>query len=502
MKKYLGRENEKKKKTMKIDRLPNELFHLIVTYLTNDYREVLLFGTVCRDWKDICDTSVVWKTCDLKFRLPLYDERSITQGFQLAELPHTIRFRRDVSRVVVYDVRIPPNDVTFDELVKPGFQEECRRIKLAFMELLGGYRLLWRKYRIWVNVDQFFKKYYTTFFAVSVTVGLTSLLIARYHFPSLFRQTILSANNMEKEGVELIYFFVAIYSFFVVLIVLFGGGVARELAIQNTDRSKLKSVYFEDMEISYDGLRTFLFFLFPILGWVVSIVLLQLKLVNHWHNLSYDTVIRPQYLCNAIGLVLLLRNSLKQLSNKIPEFIVITQCVFVIPTSLSILAEVNDARFSSNISCFRDTQYESFNAMVSNFLHSPFTLTDAIYPLLPQIFIITSLSLFRLKSTFELFYDHFHGSITVFEAPRLLSFINNRNLYLIAYTVVSFALICAVGLILKGLYDISNISSPDCTDINPMQYWLSVSDVVLMFAVYLGLLVLQLRIPTLRHIIR
>ncbi len=52
--------------------LSSDVLHLVISYLTKDqYPPLLKFRTVCRDWKEVAERSLVWGECKLTIRAPL-----------------------------------------------------------------------------------------------------------------------------------------------------------------------------------------------------------------------------------------------------------------------------------------------------------------------------------------------------------------------------------------------------------------------------------------------
>lgn len=52
-------------------RLPIEILHLVLLYLSSDFRDLILFASLCKEWKEAADHSLVWLSCDLRFSCPL-----------------------------------------------------------------------------------------------------------------------------------------------------------------------------------------------------------------------------------------------------------------------------------------------------------------------------------------------------------------------------------------------------------------------------------------------
>lgn len=49
--------------------LPNELVEIILSFLVKDnYIDLVKFATICKQWKDISDKSLLWFSCDLTYR--------------------------------------------------------------------------------------------------------------------------------------------------------------------------------------------------------------------------------------------------------------------------------------------------------------------------------------------------------------------------------------------------------------------------------------------------
>lgn len=46
-----------------------ELIPIVLSYYTNEFSGLIYFSTVCKEWKRIADSSVLWKECEFHFRL-------------------------------------------------------------------------------------------------------------------------------------------------------------------------------------------------------------------------------------------------------------------------------------------------------------------------------------------------------------------------------------------------------------------------------------------------
>ena len=51
--------------------LPVEILHIVLLYLSSDFRDLILFASLCKEWKEAADHSLVWLSCDLRFSCPL-----------------------------------------------------------------------------------------------------------------------------------------------------------------------------------------------------------------------------------------------------------------------------------------------------------------------------------------------------------------------------------------------------------------------------------------------
>lgn len=370
--------------------IPNELFHLIIAYLTKDAFEPLLkFRTVCREWKEIADHSTVWLKCRLIIRPPkVY--RELFPPWQNEEVCHS--FHEEITSLRRY----PPSITLIKEEISSPIHSqeilhssntiltpfnEAYTISTAFLKYYRIYNQAWRRFLSIFHIFNVFEVFFEKMNPILVMICFclnTLILIVTIFLISSITDYPTSLTLQEKIAFICIYWNLSSYllSFLFHFVSVFAADLRCEvdLNILKPFSSILQQPRYAD---------AYLIILFT-LALLASFALLQCSLSSYRSVVKYSYIILPIFCAIVVGLIILV--VMRPFKTKFR----IGFIVFLIPTSLSIflVGLYYDQPSSGGIS----------------------SLSMALIPLYPLILILFVASLFNIRKTIILWGNWIRGN--------------------------------------------------------------------------------------------
>jgi hypothetical protein len=127
--------------------IPEDVIQIILAFCTNNYRDLVKFSQVNKSWNYVCDHCFLWQLTDLKFSL---QKEGILQGIVL--FSEDFKFRRNISKVVVYESRDKEFEIKKEIILNKTFQENCFTIRKWFISMLVEYKKLRSYDKRWEQV--------------------------------------------------------------------------------------------------------------------------------------------------------------------------------------------------------------------------------------------------------------------------------------------------------------------------------------------------------------
>ncbi len=136
-----------------IQDFPLELLHLILFYYGENFRDVILFGLVCKAWKEVSDCSFFWQQLpSFEFRLPAFFQRVNLRYYEILEsqISDSFRYRIDVDVVIVFRYNNSFNEPSIHLRDRSSSLSENRFIRNKLMSFLINYRKSYESYHHWM----------------------------------------------------------------------------------------------------------------------------------------------------------------------------------------------------------------------------------------------------------------------------------------------------------------------------------------------------------------
>jgi hypothetical protein len=293
------------------DCFPNELYYLILEYLTDAVEGLIKFKTICRSWKLIAETSPLWLSCSLEFYCPVHFIPNSSlhiypcEDLQVAKLTFILQKQKKsvhnftLGESIVYGkyfrVNIDKPEERIDTLssVEPFNQlKRAKEIHDTFLPYFLNYNRKWSSYVKWRD------------FLLPAFNNVHSLLIRFVMFPSMVINTFLIYLSMyffrgfstsAKISSDQKMGFLCLYLFFSLYILDFLLGMLK-MTIRNIFSSRELKLYFSWKTYLPDGLLlTFL------TACLIALGMTQAKVTTH-PEMLWTTITVPFW----IMLVLLL----------------------------------------------------------------------------------------------------------------------------------------------------------------------------------------------------
>lgn len=133
-----------------------ELIPIVLSYYTDEFSGLVYFSTVCKEWKRIADSSVLWKECEFHFRLRQIKSKEFRtiniHCISLFNLLREPRFRIDADYVVVAHLEEEEQDQSNNSnLHQPNHHDieisyETYQVREKFLTFYKEYRRIHQKY--------------------------------------------------------------------------------------------------------------------------------------------------------------------------------------------------------------------------------------------------------------------------------------------------------------------------------------------------------------------
>ncbi len=299
-------------------RLPVELLHMIITYLTeNDYRPIMKIRTICREWKDVGEHSIVW----LKGRLFICAPKTFSKDFSSMMRNREFQIDEDITEIkIMYSVFY----ITNNKLVQLHSQSDIispihlqpQTLQLAYdvsQRFLEKYRLIhlaWRRFYSFYQLFHYFyrlKPHSSTLDKIHV-INTAILGVAAFLFSSIPNRP-SSLSLSEVFGFVCIYLNVGIHLTLTIVSCL--GDIGQnlrdeiDLNILKLDNLLLEAKYSIDYILIINRLAC-----------LVSFALLQCSLSSENH-ISYTSVSIPLLSSTVIGIIVSFLTQFEALKIKI-----------------------------------------------------------------------------------------------------------------------------------------------------------------------------------------
>jgi hypothetical protein len=133
------------------DLFPTEIFYSILEFYTSSLKGLMTFKTICKSWKYIGETSIIWLSCKLMFSAPMIyhmycyeDEYAETDEHILSVGTIESKFRR----VTIVKIETSPHSELVSGLP---LLDQSKAYHDCFLANLRGYNMAWKSYASWTR---------------------------------------------------------------------------------------------------------------------------------------------------------------------------------------------------------------------------------------------------------------------------------------------------------------------------------------------------------------
>jgi hypothetical protein len=364
--------------------IPEDVFQIILSYCTNNYRDLVKFSQVNKSWKYVCDHCFLWQLTDLKFSL---QKDGILQGIVL--FSEDFKFRRNISKVVVYESRDKDFELKKEIILNKSFQENCFTIKKWFISMLVEYKKLRSSDKRWEQVVITHYESSSIYWKLGIFF-LIPLIVCRFKMDTLFR----TPNHSWGPTLFFCSCYIFLFSYYLFLF----SEIVKSFAYRYLNKKK---IYYNHIQLNLHFISQYLFFFLFFLGFILTIALIQWKLMC-WQAFSWSFTILPMWITFSLAMVwTFYRKYHKKTTDSYIVLSIVGFMVFSIPFSCWLVAKYYD-------------QFLFFPEETSPAYSSYYLLQYATIALMP-IFVCSFIVLiFRVYNIAALWEEYRTGQMIIF----------------------------------------------------------------------------------------
>lgn len=314
---------------MSISLLPSELLPIILSFYAQDFREIIHFTSVCKEWKEIGDHSEMWLMVELSFYCPTryfllyYDRDFLSHGMnngnydeELVVLKEKIRIADGVTVITdlsssdpsplpsrVYKV-ITSQDSILNTL-KPCYNDSSFHVKREihsiirekFLTLRRQYYIQWEWYCTWIPwIDYFTLSYHRLarkeIFYIALMINWCCKIGAYFLLSDIVNHS-TSLTSLNHLGFVILLLNELLYVL---------AGVVE--ICERVGNSIKFSPFLNQINLNYLSLLPSSILISAVIGIIASIIFLQIKLSNRLADVLYSLITIPLWIFLLISICL------------------------------------------------------------------------------------------------------------------------------------------------------------------------------------------------------
>jgi hypothetical protein len=370
------------------DCLPNDIFYIILEFVTNNLSGLLKFKTVCKNWQTVGESSLLWLDVGLEFFAPYSyllethhnRDRILNGRSDFSSVSRLIKYlsnhrlvdisTRETRLKKCYQVIVSVPVETTAEIKSP--VERSKFIHDGFLYHLRNYNQKWQYYTNWklfVGDLQNYRNFQLNQFYFSMMINSVCLFLCIYLFKDLSTTPKDNLSFQQQMGFFCLYLFWFLYSLCIVT-----------TAIRTQFFTYLFTSEYLELNFAWGQLAPFGLYLFMFFCCFLPILLINLKLAAFPEILWVITTV-PLWVLGMIFVILVRLESHNDATNRTITIALIA-VVTILPITLigySADRQLNTHDYLKYSSIFYCTHAASLVVMLINFMYTrDFTVEPAL----------------------------------------------------------------------------------------------------------------------------